>query len=379
MRSRFIAVAGLLLLGSSDATPGGCQKCVANDCNRQVVASAFTTRHTRADCSSYLASTVTPSAVTISVTVTNAETVAVTVTETVVGTSLATETDTVPVTAVSTEIVTVTQDVFETISAAKTSVVLAPRIATSLLPNDVPAYASSCTAPGQYSSACSCIGVHPFTVTAVAPSTTVTVTVSPTVTVTQSATLSTLVTQTRTTAQTVTTTDVISESVTVTQTHTVTASPACTPTTAVFKLQYTNGGGTPASIQASRDGASSGPVYFVVNSAASAASATEFSIAPDGRLLDAGDPLFGGVPAYAYTNFDDDGDTIKFAPDNSIDYPDNFIQCSLDEATSSFSCNAGGNVYMSLTGDKVKISYFASEAGTVITLQPVIVIPGVAC
>ena len=381
MRSQFIpltGLAGLLLLGSSDAACTG-NRCVADNCNRQVVASAFTTRQTRADCSSYLATTVTPSAVTISLTVTAAETSAVTVTETVVVTSLTTETDTVPVTAVSTEIVTVTQDVFETITADITSVLLVPRIATGGV-SALPAYASSCTAPGQYSSACSCIGVHPFTVTAAAPSTTVTITAHPTVTVTQSATLSTLVAQTQTTVQTVTTTDVVSESVTVTQTHTVTVSPpACTPVAAVFQLQYTSGDGTAILLRTATDGSGSGPIYLVANRVTSPASATQFSIAPDGRLLDTGDSLFGGDPAYAYTNFDSAIDTIKFARDNSIRDPDNFITCSLNEATSSFSCSGATGSIMSLSGNAVQLSYFPLQDTPPISLVPVIVTPAVTC
>ena len=337
MRVYMSLLPGLLLLGAF-ASASNClpNKCNADNCYRQVVASSFTTRHNSADCSSFLAATVTPSTVTISQTVTVTQTASVTDTETVDFTVLATESDILTVTAVSTDIISVTDDVTETVTVPATS--SAPLLQRRV-PSSVPYYASSCTSQGQYASACSCIGILPFTVTAPTPSTTVVVTVSPTITATYSAVVSVGTTETLTSLLTVTTTAVVSESVTVTetvQTATVAAGP-CGTDLPVFKLDFGDDnyagwyveGGLPTLVLRNSPDASLG-AELVLNGTGSTGSLIDFqTIGP------------GLNPTYSGTTQLQDGTNIGFAFQGSIDsFGFTPVICSIDFTASTMSCFA---------------------------------------
>ncbi|KAK6524145.1 hypothetical protein TWF694_005806 [Orbilia ellipsospora] len=147
--------------------------CAADNCLRAI---RNADRPGTADCSSYLRATYTPPTVTYYVT----QTASVTATET----DAQIETDTIHVTATNTiettEIVTVTAT--DTIT---TELPLVNKRQVTVIPLNIPAYATPCAGAVRYSSACSCIGVLPTTLTVVAPSTTITIstTISGTVTI----------------------------------------------------------------------------------------------------------------------------------------------------------------------------------------------------
>ena len=366
MRSDITGLSGLLLLSSLHATlASNCNpnKCNANSCYRQVVASAFPTRHTSADCSSFLAITVTPSIVTISETVTATQTATITNTETVDFTVLTTASDIETVTATSTDFVITTDDVFETVTVQTPAVTVIPRAATVVLPSGVPTYASACTSPGQYASACSCIGVLPFTVVAPTPSTTVTVTLRPTVTLTASATVSVGTTETLTTLLTVTTTEVISEPVTATETiqTTVTPTPPCA---SLFVLQA-----SPSQYAT---------LYFNGRSSAmkisntNAASAAQFSIDATGRIMEKSDSNFVGSAIYGEqvtgsNMYPVDFNTQEFIQGNSLSY----VLCSIDPVTSVLSCSCGVNHIMQIAQSAVYLGLSVSAPLLTLTAVPV--------
>ena len=379
MRFYTSALSGLLLLGSLHATAASkCNpnKCNANDCYRQVVASAFTTRHNSADCSSFLATTVTPSTVTISRTVSAAQTVTVINTETVDFTILTTRTDIQTATAISTDIIT--DVVTETVTVQPTlssSFQIAPRVVTGLpgSPSGVPPYASACTSPGQYASACSCIGVLPFTTTAPTPSTTVTVTISPTVTLTQSATISIGSTQAITTLLTVTTTEVVSESVTVSETVQITASAAPTvpcqdgPPTFVLQLDA----------QHFVIEGSSGGVLDMEIGVTDISNAVQFTWDSDvtpAHLLDIpcsdlGEDCAAAIPRTAtfsqvYLPTDDQGVANDYIA----------LICSIESVSSSLSCTTGFGVAGGFQLQGSSVFFSTSGGGMPITLQAITVI-----
>jgi len=132
--------------------------CNANNCLRAVIASAFPTRVTIEDCSSFMAVTVTPATFTITSTI-------ATTTFTTLG-----EPPTVTVKRRNHN----RHPVREVIEVRQVTVT----------PTAVPAYASACSGTVKYSSACSCIGVTRHTVTASTPVTTFTTSVTTTATVT---------------------------------------------------------------------------------------------------------------------------------------------------------------------------------------------------
>ncbi|KAK6526509.1 hypothetical protein TWF694_005092 [Orbilia ellipsospora] len=139
----------LLVLSSLKLAAADCNH---NNCLRAVIASAVPTRHGAADCSSYLAVTVTPAASTVTTTTT----------------------------------VTATTVVANKRRNLKLrgNLPLNARQAT-VTASSMPAYASACTNKASYSSACSCIGVTAMTITAAAPTTTVTQTATATVNILQ--------------------------------------------------------------------------------------------------------------------------------------------------------------------------------------------------
>ncbi|KAK6535469.1 hypothetical protein TWF694_001925 [Orbilia ellipsospora] len=174
--------------------------CAADNCLRAVIASAFTTRHGTADCSSYFLATVTPPTVTItaSATITTGTTVI----------QYVSETDTAHATD------TINSHVTLTVNAASTSTTLFPpgdrkknKRQVTVNPTSIPAYASPCSGAARYSSACSCIGVSHVTVTVPAPSTTITQTTTSTTTVTSTLTTTTITSTVTDQTVTVTTTD----------------------------------------------------------------------------------------------------------------------------------------------------------------------------
>ena len=113
--------------------------CAGNNCKRQVTgtrAGLLPVSERQADCSSFQLATVTPDAVTTTV--------------------------------------TVTVEADEP-AKFKRAAGLEYRAATSI-PTDIPAYASSCGEPSEYAEACSCWGITATTSTAPTPTSTVTVT-----------------------------------------------------------------------------------------------------------------------------------------------------------------------------------------------------------
>ena len=379
MRFYSFPLSGVLLLGSFQATAASkCNpnKCDANNCYRQVVASAFTTRHNSADCSSFLATTITPSTVTISRTVSAPQTVTVTNTETVDFTILTTQTDIQTATAISTDIIT--DVVTETVTVQPTlssAFQIAPRVVTGLpgLSSAVPPYASSCTSPGQYASACSCIGILPSTVTAPTPSTTVTVTISPTVTLTESATISIGTTQAITTLLTVTTTEVISKSVTASETVQITASAAptvpCQDGPPTFVLQVDP-------LHYVTEGSDDGLRYMEV-SFTDISNAVQFTWDSDvtpAHLLDIpcsnlGEDCGASIPrdstfSEAYLPTDDQG-----IADDLIG-----LLCSIDSVSSSLSCTTGFGVAGGFQLQGSSVFFSTSGGGMPITLTAITVI-----
>ncbi|KAB5515139.1 hypothetical protein GE09DRAFT_1231585 [Coniochaeta sp. 2T2.1] len=211
--------------------------CNANNCLRAVIASAVATRHGVADCSSYLAVTVTPATSTITSTVT----VRPTVFTTSVDTRLYTESQT---TTVSTETDVTTVQETQTVSTETDFVtVTVPGVlplkarAVTQTSSTYPAYASPCSAWDKYVSACSCVGVFPATITAATPVTTTVVTETTTVTSTGLLTTSSTETDIISATATTITTNTLTIPVTSTTLATVTTILAApTPTQGKFRL-----------------------------------------------------------------------------------------------------------------------------------------------
>ncbi|RVD88979.1 uncharacterized protein DFL_000003 [Arthrobotrys flagrans] len=111
--------------------------CNRDNCLRAVIASAFPNRNGAADCSSFLLTTVTPAARTVTITKKT------------------------------------TTTVFATNNIGYRNIKARP---VTVIPSRIPAYAAACSGSARYSSACSCIGVRPSTTTARTPTKTVTVT-----------------------------------------------------------------------------------------------------------------------------------------------------------------------------------------------------------
>lgn len=172
------------LLGSAAS-----QACNKNNCLRAVIASAFTTRDGKADCSSYMAVTVTPATSTFSAIETT--------TYTTLRSSTKPVTTTVYQTVLQTSTATFTAGT-RTIYQRGLRYKHVRQITVSA--SNIPAYASPCAGPAAYSSACSCIGVTRYTVTVNAPvatqSSTATVLQTQDVEVTQVVTVSEAVTRT---------------------------------------------------------------------------------------------------------------------------------------------------------------------------------------
>jgi len=156
--------------------------CNANNCLRQVIASAFTSRMARADCSSYMAITVTPATVTVTATNTLTDTAVETDTVTVIASTAYEEPPTEKRRSNNRPVLPV-RDVIEVRQV-------------TVSPTAIPAYASACTNDAKYSSACSCIGVTQYTITAAAPLTTTTTSVTITTSTTTSTSISTTSTRT---------------------------------------------------------------------------------------------------------------------------------------------------------------------------------------
>ncbi|KAK3935089.1 hypothetical protein QBC46DRAFT_58518 [Diplogelasinospora grovesii] len=274
MRQHIAVLSGLAGLVSAG--------CNSNNCLRAVIASAFTTRHGVEDCSSYLATTITPATSTITTTVTVPATVSTTVTvsdlfadsETVTASTetlyfaesstvtastetlfftesttatASTETDLFTVssfitasteTDVYTDLETITASTETdyatvTVSSATTE---PPRVGkknkkareikcnkrTTQSSTAYPTYASACSSWAKYVSACSCVGVTPTVITVPSPLTTVTVTETSTWTNTVSETLSSTETAyvSVTIATSTTATDYVSVTVTTSTTST---------------------------------------------------------------------------------------------------------------------------------------------------------------
>lgn len=131
--------------------------CSHDNCLRAVIASAFLTRSATADCSSYFLTTVTPATFTTTATVTQPT----------------------------------TTTVFNPPHKRDEGIMLHPRQQT-VVPTEIPAYASACSGSVRYSSACSCIGVTAMTTTAPTPTYTTTTTIFTTSTFTTTPPIPTL-------------------------------------------------------------------------------------------------------------------------------------------------------------------------------------------
>ncbi|KAF3908861.1 hypothetical protein AA313_de0201486 [Arthrobotrys entomopaga] len=167
--------------------------CTGNNCLRAI---RNPDRPGVADCSSYLQATYTPATITYYVTQTESVTAIETDGQTEYDTIHVTATNTIDTTAVVT--VTTTDTITSTFPLHK-------RQAT-VIPSDIPVYATPCSGAVRYSSACSCLGVLPTTLTVEAPSTTITISATVTTTITVSPTVATaLVTVTDATVNSVVT------------------------------------------------------------------------------------------------------------------------------------------------------------------------------
>ncbi|KAK4210897.1 hypothetical protein QBC37DRAFT_390155 [Rhypophila decipiens] len=208
-----------------------------NACLFQVKAAALPLGpNGRADCSSFLRTTVTPAAPTTTVvnTVTNTNTVTITSTST--STNILTESTTV------TETVTVggggslrrraPAKIANPLAAADAAVpapVQVVRRQATATPTAIPHYASACKSGAAYASACSCIGVHKTTTTAPAP---------PRSTVSSTTTVATTVTTTVTVIVTTATTTTATITSTTTTTTITTTAPTITPTANLIIRPY---------------------------------------------------------------------------------------------------------------------------------------------
>jgi hypothetical protein len=135
--------------------------CYRDSCLRALAGAHFPIRPTAADCSSFLATTITPDAITLTAFETSF-------------TTPAAETG-------DSDIVWLTS--YTTVTADPTqipSVRACPAKKKRALSRPIPSYAPHCDA-ARYASACKCIGVHPFTLTAPTPLTTITLTTTLTV------------------------------------------------------------------------------------------------------------------------------------------------------------------------------------------------------
>ncbi|KAH8906885.1 hypothetical protein BR93DRAFT_968445 [Coniochaeta sp. PMI_546] len=137
----------------------------ANNCLRAVRSSGALASHS-ADCASYLKTTVTPTTIyqTLTISVTPTSTVPATTTTEILESVTITTQSTLLETSITTTGTTSTTVISQVLT------ILGKRAATS----KIPSYASACSNAAAYSSACSCIGVTPTTTTAAAPETSVT-------------------------------------------------------------------------------------------------------------------------------------------------------------------------------------------------------------
>lgn len=194
-----------------------------DNCARAVIAKAYTTRDGAGDCAAFLRTTVTPSAVTVTATVTDFFSVT--------STELATETTLTTTTYASTDVAVVKETAQETVTV--TSIAAALKKRDDPAPT-IPAYASACSGEARYSTACACVGVTMVTITAAIPTSTVTVSESTTASFSETTTVATEVivsTSTSIESTTTTTTDA-----TATATQTAVVAPA------KFKLRSTSNG-----------------------------------------------------------------------------------------------------------------------------------------
>ncbi|KAH8886521.1 hypothetical protein GQ53DRAFT_827838 [Thozetella sp. PMI_491] len=183
-----------------------------------VIASASPMLPTRADCSSILGTTITPST-TVTVSVTATGIVTLTTMPVVHSTQTVTSLETATITNMAISSVLVTSTATTTVISA---IPLYKRVAGG---NSIPAYASACSSMVDYTAACGCIGVTPFTTSLATQTKTVTVTVS----ITSSTTVIQPTTETEYRTQTNTATitkDMISVT-TVTQQITVSTARVC--------------------------------------------------------------------------------------------------------------------------------------------------------
>ncbi|RKU48487.1 hypothetical protein DL546_004793 [Coniochaeta pulveracea] len=192
--------------------------CANNNCLRAIVAAGFTTRHGAADCSAYLAATVTPDTSTVTSTVTA-----------VVTEQTTTITDDVSTTSQTTVVFTETQLI--TTQQTATASTLTQYITVTQNPapskravtqssSTYPAYASHCSVWNSYVSACSCVGVLPTTVTLPTPlATTV---------VTETSTLTSTIPSTTSSTETIAVPETTTASTTTTQLTSVTATTLST-------------------------------------------------------------------------------------------------------------------------------------------------------
>ncbi|KAK6540087.1 hypothetical protein TWF694_008917 [Orbilia ellipsospora] len=167
----FAATLALFAAAAAAVPAGSSMVCNADNCLRAIRA---TKRPGAADCSSYFQTTITPAAVTSSVTsyiyVTNT------------ATQDTTETDTIFQTQTDIEHTTITQTIPYTVTTQVTSYSAGiQKRQETAIPSDIPIYATACSGAVRYSSACSCLGVQATTITASGPTVITTVPVTLTV------------------------------------------------------------------------------------------------------------------------------------------------------------------------------------------------------
>lgn len=216
-------------------------QCNANNCLRAVRNAQFPTRGST-DCAAYQLTTVTPSLVTATSTITMTTTPT-----TVLDATYTTELDvTATVTQDQTQTVTDSATVTNTVQTTTTLPAIIDK--RSAAPT-IPAYASPCSSAAAFLSACSCIGVGPTTITAPIPTTTITeyATVTPATatvytTLRTETLLKTVATDTLlTTVASVTISDIATQ--TKTEQSTVTADcPVRNPTNFYLKASVRDGG-----------------------------------------------------------------------------------------------------------------------------------------
>jgi hypothetical protein len=335
MKQGLVALSGFAWL---QLAAGAC--CRSNKCLKAVVSALGDGIQ---DCSSHLVVTVTPTASTITETVTVMPTEHNTFVDTLiftetVTTTAATETQLYTLTATVpdatyTDVSTITQTVVVTETALQTATTTAgsdlvttriypAKRGETLVASSFPAYASAdCPSFDKYVAACKCAGVVATTVTAEAPSaTTVTVsdtasavtisvptTISTTETVYVSLTATTSAIQTDTVLVTATVqateTAIASSVVTMTETTTTTvvpAAPTCKPPSEItpFKAQATEYGSTPVQIYANLLNGLTGGITWQAASTSTSASVQNkyiWAINSFGYLV-----LANNVPPYSY-------------------------------------------------------------------------------